>query len=372
MPELARLRAGVIARLAWLRQADVLYGPCELHRSDQPRDLPSPAALLWEWSRLISDVQTLLDEVLVPALREPGRLHQRRITVERGRPRGAVNWPRTAALGLHSLDASGLPFVCSAAQRSLLAPENLLLVWTVDELLTRGLVVGADAESHLGRASFDPLQRLRAYLRHVEGSPEFSSWREAVRELRRSEDVAVRGLEQAVRERVRGRPSAAPDWARTLLELRRWPATVPSPSTIASIDAGTLWQQFAALELLCGLRRAGALRQVEGGFFGARGLRLRAVANSPAWVLAVPGREPVGVLWPLSEDWREVQMQALYWCFTAQHDAAELDRWLILHRSGQADHVRQRGAIQLRYIDVRSERELGSDYENHLAELTHP
>ncbi len=368
MAELEQLRAGVIARLAWLRQAQVLHGPCELHPLDQPRGLPSPAALLWDWSRLISDVQRLLDAVLEPALREPGRLHQRRAAIERGRPRGAVHWPRTAALALRSVDAGGLRFVCSAAARSLLAPENLLLVWTLDELLEAGLLLSAEAGPLLGRASDDPARRLRAHLRAVEGSPEFTSWREAARALRRSGTAALRGLEQAVRERLRGRPSAAPDWARTLLELRTQPAAVPSRSAIASIDAGTLWQQFAALELLCGLRRAGALRQVDDGFVGARGLRLRGLAGTPAWVLAAPEREPVGVLWPLSEDWREVQMQALYCCFNARHETAQIDRWLILHRSGEAGVVR-RHAIELRYVDVRSERELGSDYAT-LAELT--
>jgi hypothetical protein len=358
MADAEPLRAGVLARLVWLRHADVLDRPCELDTSPRPRGESSPATLLWDWSRLISDVLQLLDKVLKPASREPGRLHQRRVEIERGRPRGAVHWPRTALLGLRS---SGLRYVCSLAERSRLAPENLLLVWTLDELLARGLLVGADERAHalLGELRLDPLHRLRAHLRAFASTPEFAAWREAVRELQRAGPSAALGLEQAVRERVRGHPSAAPSWARALLELRRHPAAVPSRSAIASIDAGTLWQQLAALELVCALRRRGVLHQIDQGFADPRGLALRPIPDTPAWLLAAPGREPVGVLWPESEDWEQVRMHALYWSWTARVGSVDIDRWVIFHRCGPA-LMRRRGPIELRYRDLQSEQQLGA------------
>ncbi|HLT36256.1 MAG TPA: hypothetical protein VK034_08220 [Enhygromyxa sp.] len=359
------LFAEVIARLVWLREADVLHGPCELSASDQPRELASPAALLWSWSRLISDTQQLLGRVLEPATREPGRMHQRSVSIERGRPRGAVHWPRTVQLGLRSVDSRGLRHVCSLASRSLLAPENLLLVLTLEQFVARGLLVGghAQAAKTLGNARLDPLQRLRSQLRGIEGTPEFSAWREAARELKRSGLAAELALEQAVRERVQGRPSAAPEWARALLELRRQPAAIPSRSAIASIDDGTLWQQLAALELLCALRRRGVIRQADQGFVGARGLMLRPILDTPAWVMTAPGREPVGVLWLESEDWEQVRMHALYWSWTARHEDADIDRWVCFHRTGQPTLVRRRGPIELSYCDLQAGRGLGGQLD---------
>lgn len=368
------LRAAVIARLVWLRHADVLDGPCEINPGPRPPGQASPAALLWDWSRLISDVLQLLTEVLRPSMREPGRLHQRRVELERGRPRGAVHWPRTALLGLRGVDARGLRYVCSLAERSRLAPENLLLVWTLDELVARGLLVGAheQARSVLGELRLDPLHRLRAHIRAVEGTPEFATWRDAVRELRSAGPTAVLGLERAVRERVQGRPSAAPSWARALLELRRQPAAMPSRSALASIDAGTLWQQLAALELLCVLRSRAGLRQQAQGFVGARGIALRPISATPAWVLERRGMEPIGVLWPIDEDWEDVRRHALYWSWTARLGERDIDRWLILHRSGQAPLVRRRGPIELWYCDLRAEHRIGGELDSGLLEWLIP
>lgn len=356
-----QLRAAVIARLVWLRHANVLHGPCELNPSKRPRGLASPATLLWSWSRLLSDVQQLLTQVLEPATREPGRVHQRNVEIERGRPRGAVHWPRTTLLGMRSIDAHGIRFVCSSAERNLLAPENLLLVWTLDDFLARGLLFHANdlARTTLGDARLDPLHRLRAHLRSVEGTPEFSAWREAVRARRRAGPGVEIELERAVRERVRGRPSAAPSWARALLELRRNPAALPSRAALASIDEGTLWQQLAALELVCVLRRRGSLAQCEHGFVGAHGLAMRAIAGTPAWVITAPDRAPIGVLWPACDDWEDVRRDARHWSWSREGDGY-IDRWMVLNRSGRSA-IESRPPIELRYCDLQAEHPLGAD-----------
>jgi hypothetical protein len=348
------LFARVIARLVSLRHAGVLHRACDVAVVGRPH---APlAAMLWDWARLLDDAQRLITEVFGPSLREPGRLHQRNATEQRGRPSGAVHWPHTTRLAMHGGHVGPPRFVCTTAERSLLAPENLLLIWTLDEFLSHALTITArvEASALLGADDRELFRRFRHDVRQALIAPWVSACRETIHELRRAGARAEAELELAVQERVRGRPSAAPDWARSLLELRRAPLQIPEDAALAEIDDEQLWLRLAYLEMLALLRARTRVRQGSSNpdaFACPSGVAFEPLEQVPASVIAGPKHATIGLLRTTEPDWRLVRRDAADSCFETRHADLDIDRWLIIHRAAQSPitHTYERHGIELFY-----------------------
>ncbi|MCA9699243.1 MAG: hypothetical protein KC431_17090 [Myxococcales bacterium] len=355
--EVELLAARVVSRLVTLRAAGALQRACDFAEAT-PGEVGETARLLWDWSRTLGDAQALIREVFEPALREPGRRHQRRTQLVSGRPRGATSWPRTVQQSLQR-PPSGTPrFVCTVGERSVIAPENLLLIASLEDALIRGAQVSARLEHSALLAADDRelYRRHRQAARRALATPWVQHCREALRTLDRGDAGFERTLEAEVRERLRGRPCAAPAWARRLLELRRAPLRVPDLASLRALEGEPLWQILAGLEVLALLRRRAPLRQQDDGFADHHGLRFGPLAGTPTWVVAGSGRPSMALLRPRARGWQEVRREALYWSWTAALDDAEIDRWLILHRAedGPGFFRRERRGIELLYwrLDV--------------------
>lgn len=351
----ALLFARVIARLVSLRHTGVLHSACDVALPKQPHSVHSLAAMLWSWAELIGNAQRLITEVFGPSLREPGRLYQRNATEQRGRPRGAVHWSRTTQLAVQTGHAGPLRFVCSTSERSLLAPENQLLIWTLDEFLSRGLATTArvEASAMLGAADRELFRRFRQDVRRALVAPWVTACREAIHERRRGGPRAEHELELEVLERVRGRPSAAPEWARALLDLRRAPLQIPEDAALAEIADEQLWLRLAYLDLLALLRAHSRLRQGSDSdtFACPSGMVLQPLERTPESVIAGPKHPTIGILRSTEPDWETVRREAAHSCFERQYADVYIDRWLIIHRADGSPrtHPYQRPGIELFY-----------------------
>lgn len=363
LDEQGLLFARVVARTVSLRGAGVMRRPCDFSTVG-PERAPSPTAeLLWSWSRLVADAQALLHEVFEPSLREPGREHLRSATLSSGRPRGAVNWPQTVARSLRAGQAGPPSFACTTAERSVFAPENLLLVMTLDKFLRRGLGTTSKLERSrlLAAGDRELFRRYRLGAERALAAPWIRACRERAVELCRATPRAELELERAVQQRIRGRPSAAPEWARSLLELRRRPQRIPVASSLTQLDRDELWAQLALLEVLILLRRTSRARQTDASFSCPSGLVFRRLDEAPVWVITTPNQPPIGVLRPRHTSWEQVRRDALYWSWTATLADADIDRWLIIHRADTHERERERGRgdIQLHYWRLRGKDQVG-------------
>lgn len=330
----------VVARLVALRHAGVLEhanaATLVHHREPDARAL---ARLLWDWALVLEGTQRLILDVFGPARAEPGRLHRRLPSESHGRPRGAVDWPRTSRRAAQRGQPSPLEFCCTIAERSVLAPENLLLVWTLDDALAHALGSFERVEHGALLAADDRvlMRRFRSEAALALHMPWARRCRAALAPLRARGRRAERELEEAVDERVHGRPSAAPSWARTLLDLRRTRMRIPSEGQLRTLDAELVWTQLAWLELVALLRGAMRLRHEPGSerLVDARGCVLEPIVGTQAWVLAA--EHPL-LAWSstLARDWLDVRRDAALACLELRHHEREIDRWLIFHRARES------------------------------------
>lgn len=334
-----QLAAQIVLTLVSLRVGGVVRGPCSLTAGRAQDDALADG--LWQWARLLGDVHALIDDCLVPALREPGRLHRRRIVEVGGRPRGAVRWPQTVRRNLSGPRPGGPRFVCSHGERSMLAPENLLLLSTLDGLEhgAQGVRALFDSRALLNASQRRHLGSRRARVLEAMREPWVAACRERVREVSRSGTHLgwERALEGEVRGRTSLRPQAAPDWARRLLELRsvRGRGGVLRPEAFAGaythVDEARLWSELAhlvLLELLAGSmgleQEASAAGERPLGFRARAGADYRKSADEQAWLV---GGLKVGTLVNHGRDWGEVRRAArlALWDYPAS-------RWIIVHR----------------------------------------
>lgn len=347
------LASRVIARLVALRHAGALAhadAAILVHRLDA--DARTLATMLWDWALAIDATQRLILDVFAPARDEPGRLHRRVASESHGRPRGTVHWPRTSQLALARGQSCPLEFHCTVAERSVLAPENLLLVWTLDDALAHTLASFDRVESSALLAADDRLlvRRFRSEAELALRMPWARHCRAALAPLRARGRRAERELERAVDERVRGRPSAAPEWARSLLDLRRMRTRVLGNAHLRELDVALLWTQLAWLELVASLRGTLRLRYVHASkqLADACGHVLEPIPGSTSWVLA--GQHPLlGWSSTCTPDWQQVRCEAALACLELRHREREIDRWLVFHHardSPEIDVVRH-GSIEL-------------------------
>ena len=276
--------ARIVARLVELELAGVLHRPASF-ASITPQGSRG-ARLLWDWARVLDRSHRLVEEVLRPALRQPGREHRRRVVHTKGRPRGKVRWPATSQRQLRGLERA-LPFVCTRAERSLLAPENLLLALTLDEHGARLARLVPLLERERG---YPPARlALQALARTQTRASQVPTWLTACRaQLRQHERPGLAAeLEQLTRARAAGRPCAAPAWAKRLVELRQRHAPLPDPAALERLAPLALWRELCGLELLTQLRAHTALRQGSGqGFVSSSGAHYGPLAGTPAWVFS--------------------------------------------------------------------------------------
>jgi hypothetical protein len=359
-------------RFVNLRLAGVLRGACDL--TSRGVQSAGDVELIWDWSRTLSDIHRFVSDILEPALAEPGRRHQRHAR-ELARPRGAVNWPKTARDSIAAARPGAPRFSCSTTERSLLAPENLLLAATIARISRRSVAVGQGfGEGSLVYPS--DYELLRKSLRHVRqalGVPWLAACAEHQRVTGGLDDAGRRELRRQLDARVRGRPCAAPDWARALLEFDSSPSRVPTCKALAELDQAFLWQQLAGLEILSLLCTKVPLRQLGGdfdGFASVGGLLFTRAEKAPAWIVQKHGRPLFGTLCSRATSWRDVRRDALECRWTPDNPLLEVARWLIFHRA--TDQLREendpRGLTQFYYCRLEPGRPVSGDFRQKLYE----
>jgi hypothetical protein len=320
-------------------------------------------------SRFLHAVHRLRTEVLPSAEREPGRLYARAHRLERHSPRGAVNWARTIRHRLGRESIAGTQHVCRVAERTLLAPENVLLLSTI--ITTLGL--GRTAVARLRESGVLQAHDCRAFgmlERHCEAlrcSPFYrSAWEDACALSGHRSDRLLE-LEAAVDERTRFQPPAAPRWALQLLRLREDICDVPNEITGRGIELDALWLTLAKLEAIACVKRAAPIRWMGPEFIaGWHDVRLEAREREGYWLLR-RGDDPVAcITWSSAASWREVRAQAVMAAWEARYADKAVDNWIVIHRCTEIppEQSEARRDVTLHFSRVSVERLQYSEISN--------
>lgn len=310
---------------------------------------------LLSWSRHVEAARRLFEEVVPAATQHPGRLFHRYLSVDRGCVRGGVHWPKTIQRRLGREETASLEFVSRGSERSLFAPENILLVATIEEVAD-DIVQSLDWISRLELASTDDARLLRTY--QEAATKVFSDTalgRVRARHALRLAPAAIAKLEHAVRDRTRAVPPAAPNWSGPLLELRRRRATVPRRFVGARFDESVLWVAMATLDAIALIRSRWPVRQVSNGPSG----RFRSPRGSMepidgGWLLLNEPHVRVGLFLDSRREFSLVRSEAVARIWNQQGVVHGVDRWLILHRATQeiGPKIEVRGQLQLAFASL--------------------
>lgn len=350
----------VTARFSSLRAAGVLSDGAPLSAIGLSRHTEPFLDTLARLARLLNAIRRLTNDVLPAAPRQPGRLFLRTHHVERQSIRGTINWPRTIRHRAGRESMTSTEFVCSMSRRSLVAPENILLVLTLNALLDRGraCVLRMRRLGVLEPRDRDTLSQFERRCREILDSPHYQPAREEVARLGRLDAQGHRALLSEVATRARLSPAAAPDWARSLLSASRDVCEIPSDVAAPHLESSDLWDAFARLETISALNAVVPVRMLRGiPGVASRDVRLFPSSDQLTWTLKRKDTSVAAVRFLIDPDWNSVRAKALLLMWDFRHEGSGIDNWMILHRSTDAveDLVEARGALQLSFSRIRAE-----------------
>src|SRR5690606_7032861 len=189
------------------------------------------------WARCANRIADLRRHVLRPALQQPGRRYERFVRVHQGRPSGSGHWARTLMRQV-GREGAQPEFVCRGGRRSLIAPENTLLVLWLDRLLAaeRGLVRALSGSGFAGPDEKRWLVRFRREADHLLKQPAYQESRQEAARVAGAGGAALEELMREVRTRALGHPPAAPAWARRLLDVSTLSSWLPTQLARQELD----------------------------------------------------------------------------------------------------------------------------------------
>lgn len=346
---LRRYLARIGNRLTALHAAGVL------RRRPSARALPgagkreSFVEQLIGWVQLLRAARVLTREVLPAARRDPGRLFERYTETGKRPPRGVVHWPRTIVRRLST--GSELEFVTRASRRVRAAPENLLLVITLDEFLSSH----GKAFERLNLAGVlgqDDARLIRQYSREAQLGLEtqpFSMCRAQAR-LAAAGPESIARIEGEVRRRASSSPPAAPIWARELLSVRRMSAWAPAAAASGRLSEVDLWSIMAEFDTIAAVRRHAPIREEQpGGSLVADSISLDRLSSTKGFVLRNRGHNLGAIALDADPKWETVESSAIHNAWRVAHRRHPVDRWLVLHRCERSRTLesQSRGGIQI-------------------------
>lgn len=371
-----RFQARIAGRLAELHGAKALVGPLPLTRVGVPPSLDERFRRLVRVCISLGRARQLVDSVIPAALKEPGRLFARQVEHYSGSPRGAIDWPKTVALRRGRERQAELEFICRSSHRHLLAPENILLVLCVDEVTRSSTSGGAalEVQGFWGRDGKSAVARLQKEAHALLNSPAFRECRQAARDVSSSGEIAILRLEGAVAARVGGRPSAAPDWAKSLLSIRRDLRWLPRRVQEPDLPISSLWLLLAHLEMLSALRAILPVRQMseQPNCFSCGAQRLTPATGTPDWVLLKADRAVAGVSIQTLQGRDSVRLAAFERLFCYEFENQVVNRWLVLHGCADAIPAIHRNGLEVRFIEMPSAETPGAGLRQAFADWVRP
>jgi hypothetical protein len=349
-------QARIAGRLAELHSTRTLREPISMSRAGVPPEIGDALGRLVRLCMSFNRARQLLEIVLPAALREPGRLFSRRVEQRNGTPKGAIDWPKTTAIRRGREESAEFEFICRTSQRNLLAPENVLLVLLLEDvILANGSRLNdLEVRGLVWRGGWDFFGRASREAQGLIGSPAFRDCRRLVREVQLRGERAVADLEKAVRQRVAARPSEAPEWARMLLSIRadlRW---LPRGPADPSIPVEALWLMLAHLEMLVALRSVHPIRQCSDRpeRFRSADRQLIPDGSASEWVFLESGRVKGAISIVASGSKESVRYSAFDRLLQYRYEGQPVDRWVVLHGGAEPIESINRNGLDIRFVEM--------------------